>query len=241
VSRPERPPATFAVGKMVEGDQGEPEDRAAVIIREDTALLVIADGVGGRPGGGDAAEMALELVRHAAGRLKDLRDAETWVGVLADIDRHILGDPLAGETTAVVAAVWAGGAAGASVGDSGAWLITPWSSEELTQHQNLKPVLGTGGAVPAPFFTRASTGSVLLATDGLFKYTGAEKICQVVRERAPGEAAAGLVDLVRLRSGMLPDDVGVVVCRIPEPSGAARRSVRDRVFELWGKTKAKLE
>ena len=67
----------------------------------------------------------------------------------------------------------AGNVAGASVGDSGAWLVNPASGRfvDLTANQHRKPLLGSGRARITPFFhsKKATSRDVLLvASDGLF-------------------------------------------------------------------------
>ena len=54
---------------------------------------------------------------------------------------------------------------------------------------------------------------MLVATDGLVKYAPAARICAAARDKSLHAAAGKLVDLVRLKSGALPDDVGVALCR----------------------------
>ena len=56
-------------------------------------------------------------------------------------------------------------------------------------------------------------GVLLVATDGLFKYASAPVIAGVVRDGTVAEAAERLLDLVRLRSGKVADDVAVVLVR----------------------------
>ena len=68
--------------------------------------------------------------------------------------------------------------------------------------------------MPVPFSARRFEGTLLLASDGLFNYTSDERISEVAREAEIEPAATHLVELVRLRSGALPDDVSVVLCRL---------------------------
>ncbi len=52
---------------------------------------------------------------------------------------------------------------------------------------------------------------LVVATDGLFKYASAERIATAVRVGDVSQAAERLVALVRLTSGGLQDDAGIVV------------------------------
>ena len=56
---------------------------------------------------------------------------------------------------------------------------------------------------------------LLLATDGLLKYAPPERICDSVRRDLPAaETCNELIRSVRLPTGSLQDDVGVVLLRI---------------------------
>jgi len=184
--------------KIVVGSRPDLEDRAQILERGASLVVVVADGAGGRPGGARAAELAVRLVEDDVATVRELRDPEEWCRVLARADRTLLSDPAAGETTAVVAVVSPEGITGASVVDSGAWLITSNGFQDLTARQRRKPGLGTGGAVAVPLTARGPAGTLLVASDGLFRYADAEQICEAVRESDLDAAARSLVDLVRL-------------------------------------------
>jgi serine/threonine protein phosphatase PrpC len=202
--------------KVIEGYRAECEDRAEILEVGAAVLVVVADGAGGRPGGARAAEAVLDGVRQAAAAGFSGLDPWAWCKLLAEIDRAVSRDPAAGETTAVAATVTPAGLAGASVGDSAAWRVTAKGWYDLTRRQERKPFLGTGAARPVPFALGAWDGTLLVATDGLLKYTSAERIAEAARGPDLPRAAGQLVDLVRLRSGGLQDDVAVVLCR-PSP------------------------
>ena len=79
-------------------------------------------------------------------------------------------DPtLPGETTTVLLIVDGNRLYGASVGDSEAWMLGT-ANLRLTASQQRKPLLGSGAASPVPF-SAVLDGVLLLASDGLFKYT----------------------------------------------------------------------
>jgi serine/threonine protein phosphatase PrpC len=190
------------------------EDRAAVIEVGETTVLVVADGAGGRPGGARAAEMMIRVVRDSLAESPRCYDPRFWCNILQQADQALVEDTEAGESTAVVVAVRELSIIGASVGDSGAWLIAETALHELTARQQRKPFLGTGMAFPAPFILTGIPGTLLVASDGLFNYTGHDAIGSVVRGSNLEAAARALVDLVRLPSGRLQDDVAVVLCRL---------------------------
>jgi serine/threonine protein phosphatase PrpC len=81
----------------------------------------------------------------------------------------------------------------------------------LTQHQQRKPILGSGDTEPVPFRQPVVPGILLLATDGLLKYTSTEKIISVCRENPVALAAPRLLELVRYPSGAYPDDVTFIM------------------------------
>jgi serine/threonine protein phosphatase PrpC len=203
----------YETATAIEGYRAELEDRAEVIERGSELVLVVVDGAGGRAGGARAADSVIQGVRQAAATFRRLDDPRAWCRLLSEMDQVLLEDPEAGETTAVVAALSPAGIVGASVGDSGAWLVTPKEYADLTENQRQKPFLGTGAAIPVPFKARRLDGTLLVASDGLFKYADWERIAEVALETDIQQAAGHLVDLVRLRSGGLPDDVSVVLCR----------------------------
>jgi serine/threonine protein phosphatase PrpC len=82
---------------------------------------------------------------------------------------------------------------------------------DLSQSQQRRPFIGSGNAWPVSFEHPNQGGSILLATDGLLKYTSAERIIATCREKPAELAARRLIDLVRYQSGALPDDVTIIL------------------------------
>jgi PPM family protein phosphatase len=193
---------------------GNPEnqDRGAVIHSPSGLILVVADGAGGRSGGAEAATLAIEVVRRTA---HELHDSESCVGLLREMDHVIAKDDAAGETTCALAVITEAQLYGASVGDSGILLIGQSDFADLTQGQSRKPFIGSGTAGPVSFIhDRSGAARLLLATDGLLKYTSAERIVEACRTQDTETAARQLIELVRYRSGALPDDVTVILARL---------------------------
>lgn len=182
------------------------QDRAAVIPRGEWLVAVVADGAGNSARGATAADAVLDVVRAAEPPFS----AEEFVKLLTGLDDRL---EEGGETTAVVVAIGPSLIVGASVGDSIAWLLGS-GVDDLSAEQLVKPLIGSGGAKPIGFTrARPAAGTLLLASDGLAKYAKAEVIAETAPSGALDDAARGLVDLVRLKSGTLPDDVGLVIAR----------------------------
>ena len=133
--------------------------------------------------------------------------------MLRTLDRAMHHAPQTGESTAVLAVVSNGVIQGASVGDSVALLVDTRELHDLTGAQRRKPLLGSGEALPVEFGEELRGRTLILATDGLHKYWGPG---DAHRALAAGDAAVSLrllVDSVRLSSGSLHDDVGIVLIR----------------------------
>jgi serine/threonine protein phosphatase PrpC len=206
------------------------EDRAEIIPAHRSRILLVVDGVGGRAGGGDAASLLLELARDVAPHITRL-DAPAWARFLTQADLIVHDDAEGGETTAVIAQVSDDGhrIVGASVGDSEAWFVTDDGLFDLTETQRKKPFLGSGAARPIPFALPVppSGGTLLLATDGLFKYASQERILDAVRLPGIEDAADELINAARLRSGSFSDDIVLLLCRV-EP-GSRKQSLWERI------------
>lgn len=187
------------------------EDRATVLDIAGARIIAVADGAGGISHGDRAAEAVIHRLELFLGRGLPPGREQTWTGFLDECDHAIRQTPDCGQTTAVVLAVLPGTICGASVGDSEAWLVTAQAVHPLTSGQRRKPFLGSGCVTPVPFRTRFEGGRLLVGTDGLFKYADRNRIQQVVSMATPEMACRALIDLVRLPSGKLQDDVGVVV------------------------------
>jgi serine/threonine protein phosphatase PrpC len=182
-------------------------DRAAALPTPGGYLAAVADGAGGTGGGAATAERLIT----ALSKLTAEAGSADWWTVLLELDEE-LARGRGGETTGVVAFVSADRVTGASVGDSAAWLISPSGGfTDLTVHQRRKPLIGSGEALPVEFQAEFRGGRLLLASDGLLKYTTAERICELAMAESLTDAVSALVECVRLPSGGLQDDVAVVL------------------------------
>jgi hypothetical protein len=140
---------------------------------------------------------------------------EGWAAILRQTDFR-LGD---GEAAVVVVDLRPEGIYGASVGDCQAWVLNDGAIINLTASQRRKPLLGTGKAQPMGLSGGSLQGVLIVATDGFCNYVKPASIGPLV---TPAESALtaefqslprALLSLVRLKSGELWDDVGLVVCR----------------------------
>ena len=187
------------------------QDRVATAANEKGFIIVLADGAGGF---GDGALVAQFIVDKAIEAFNEriLVGSSECASFLAKLDQLLIAQGEQGESTAVILVVESNSILGASVGDSGALLIRHNKSViELTDHQHRKPLMGTGRANPIAFGEVFLEGTILVASDGLLKYTSLEAIKSIVTTNAIDDIANRLVDLVRLRNNVLSDDTTVVV------------------------------
>lgn len=193
------------------------EDRLGVHQIDRGVVVVVADGVGGVSGGGRAANLAVKIVAAAVLQGTFNRfSADPWVELLIHADAIIASDRHAGETTVVVVAIAEDGrVVGASCGDSGAVIVkTSGDLDDLTAGQHKKRRLGSGRATPTRFERATLDGTLVIATDGLFSYARPQAVARVAVEHDDlEETAEALVQAVRLPSGILQDDVTVVLMR----------------------------
>lgn len=193
---------------------GNPEnqDRGLVLQDGERVVLCVTDGAGGLSGGAEAASMAVEWVRR---KVALMNNADSCAEVLRLMDAAIAKDSVAGETTCALAVVTPEEIFGASVGDSGVWLIPDNGTHaDLTQAQQRKPMIGSGSAWPVPFRHPMQGGFLLVASDGLLKHTSAARIVETCRQHPAELAAQRLIELVRYPSRALPDDVTLVLSRL---------------------------
>jgi serine/threonine protein phosphatase PrpC len=192
------------------------QDRAIAVEVDDKLIVAVADGAGGIGGSERAAELVVWMVEALARRSGwNPIDEQTWRDFLSTLDASIAQND-GGQTTAVVLAAAPGWICGASVGDSEAWLIADGQLVDLTADQWRYPFLGSGLARPVSFHHKHGGGTLVVGTDGLFKYAPVPRIIEVA-SGPPELACRALIDLVRMPNGKLQDDIGVVVCDLTRP------------------------
>lgn len=184
--------------------RGEGQDRGLVLPCEHGVVIALADGAGGTSGGERAAKAVVDRVAAVASHAYD------WPLLLAELDMQQIGY---GQTTAVVLWLTRDKIVGASAGDSGAWIVREAGIEDLTSAQHRKPLIGDGAIVTPLDAGGLRGGTLLVASDGLLKHAKHDDIARLALGSDLEAAAKALVELVRLPSGQLPDDVSVVLCR----------------------------
>ncbi len=180
------------------------QDRAQVFTRAGALVAVVADGSGATAVGGAAADLVIEAVKKAPANAD-------WAALLAEVDARLVKEGSGAQTTAVIVAIASGRITGASVGDSGAWIIDGDAVTDLTAGQQRKPLLGSGHARPVAFTAEKAEGRALLASDGLLKYAAQRFVAEAASGSSLDACADSLLALPRLRSGQLPDDVAVIL------------------------------
>lgn len=199
------------VAKQIHAGNRELQDRAQNYFVRSGLIIAVADGAGGMSGGAEAAEYTVNRVGKAtetiiAGGPESIRE------LLISIDREMSNAGNFGQTTCVIIYISEGKISGASVGDSGALVIRGGEIDSLTAYQSRKPFIGSGSAMPVNFTRDNFEGTLVVASDGLLKYTSEERIAAAI-EQDLEQSAKKLVELVRYPSGALPDDVAVVLAR----------------------------
>jgi len=182
----------------------------------------VADGAGGTEVAGHAAET---VIREITGSASLEHDSASWCDILRQTDFRVG----VGESTCVVVARSLKGIVGASVGDSKAWLIENDDLNDLTRSQVRKPLLGSGEAQPVGFEYPSLQGLLLVCTDGFCNYVRRDTLLRNVLWFDFAVLAHKLVEMVRLPSGELWDDIGIVACR---PRRTERSRKRYEITDL---------
>jgi len=200
---------------------GHPENEDAFLVRphpRDPACLLcaLADGQGGRAGGGPAARLACRTGVDLASEFApgELADLDRWLEIVCQVDQVVHRDGAAGLTTLVAFAVRGDQLVGASSGDSAAVVLCAGRPAQVVTAGQLKnPPVGSGDAAVRPLAaTLRRPWAVLAMSDGVWKYGGMERILSL-DPRADGDAIlSGLQGRARLPgTGEFQDDFTVVL------------------------------
>jgi serine/threonine protein phosphatase PrpC len=152
----------IVTAKQIHAGGHELQDRATVFWSGSNLVLAVADGAGGRSGAAEAADFVIGRTKQAI-HSADL-SPNGLCSFLVSIDQQMAGTKNVGETTCVIVVISSKGIVGASVGDSGAWCISPSGIDILRSHQLRKPFLGVGCATPSGFARPSMEGTLLLAS-----------------------------------------------------------------------------
>lgn len=202
---------------------GPNEDSAAVIpIGEDALVLVVADGVGGLPGGRNASNITVKAISDAVKKsnLADLRMA--ILDGIETANAKLLTSPTSSATTVAVAEIRPGVARSYHVGDSAIWVCgqrgkikmqtIPHSpvgfaveagllkETEALNHENLHLITNVVGSGEmriemGPELKLTSRDTILIASDGLLDNLMQHEIIRIVRKGPMDKAMDGLTQL----------------------------------------------
>jgi len=176
------------------GERGPNEDAYLTCLHprwRNAALCAVSDGQGGRPGGAAASALACEAIVGLAAECSPLRLhwPITWLPIARRADRLVQARPGAGFCTLVALAVTARRVSGAACGDSAAALsVGDGATQFLTREQKKNPPVGSGSASFTFFTARVSPRkpwTLLLMTDGVWKFTGVDPVIEAAISRAP--------------------------------------------------------
>ena len=167
---------------------------------QNAALCAVSDGQGGQPGGATASSLACEAIVGLAAECSPLRLhwPITWRSMARRADRQVRAAPGAGFCTLVGLAVTARRVSGAACGDSAAVLaVGDDATQFLTSEQDKNPPVGSGNASFTFFSARVSPAkpwTLLLMTDGVWKFTGLDPVIEAAISREP---APRIIDRLR--------------------------------------------
>lgn len=198
---------SFETAHLVEAYRERCEDRIEIIADGDRTLIVVADGAGGT---GDGLAAAETVIRETRANYGSIGNATDWSQFLSALDFRVQ----TGETTAVIVDIRPDRILGASVGDSCAWVIDGPDITDLTRTQIRKPLLGSQAAKPAPFWHGPLDGVLLVGSDGFFDYAKRDQVTPLIGRTDFFAIPRACIDMVRLPSGVLWDDIAVVACRV---------------------------
>ncbi len=206
---------------LVHSEAGEGHaNEDVVVVRPhpgDAGLLLcsLADGQGGQVGGARAAQVAGEESLRAACSFpaNELRGAAPWYTIVGAADEAVCEDDAAGFCTLVSLGVSGGEVWGASCGDSGALLLSGGRDFLLTEDQRKNPPVGSSAARPVAFSARLTPGwTLLILSDGVWKYVGWEHIVRTAVQNQGRELVAALRQAAwDANGGRLPDDFSVAL------------------------------
>jgi PPM family protein phosphatase len=179
-------------------------------------VAAVADGQGGQAGAAEAAQCGcrafLDQAKLAPSRM--LTSPANWLTWLRAVDEAVQRDKSAGYFALVALAVSDTALIGVSSGDCAA--VAYCGGEKpvvLTDRQSKNPPVGSASAHFTPFaLPLAPPWTVLLCSDGVWKYTGWEALYSLDPRQPGEEIVASLRRRAALpRTGELQDDFTMVL------------------------------
>ncbi len=181
----------------------------------DLVLCSLADGQGGRSGGGRAAEIAVRGSLEAAisFSVDDLRQPAPWYSIISAADDAVGEDDDAGFCTLISLGISKQKVCGASCGDSGALVLSGGPEILLTENQRKNPPVGSGAAHPTAFEARLKPDwKLLVVSDGVWNYVGWEQVGSIATQNQGERTIAALRQAARdANAGKLLDDFSVAL------------------------------
>lgn len=193
------------------GARSRCEDQVDTFEHLGATIAIVADGAGGIGGGFEAASTTVSVIRAQVTRRDEPATPASLTAALIHADAVLERTFMCGESTGLVVVICEGMVFGASVGDSEAVLADAGVVTDLTANQRRKPLLGSGSAMPVSFDPVPFRGMLVAGTDGLFKYCVRKAVADILSANDGKPVVGRLVSAVRLPSGALRDDVGIVV------------------------------
>lgn len=187
-------------------------DRISWVRHGQRVVFALADGEDKPIGGDFAAEYVIKGALKYAGKVHRPLPPEEWLEIFANLDEQLEREPT-GETRLVVVDTDGQALTGACVGDVMGALITDGAFVDFTKERVKQPLLGSGRATPRGFEAIFGDATLLMASDGLIKYTSEP----LMREAARGFDAQAVANLVHLPGGRLMDDTAVLLARMGKP------------------------
>ncbi len=138
----------------------------------------------------------------------------TWDEIFSAADARVARE-CSGFTTLIGLAVAPSFVVGGAVGDSKVYFLEEGGDfNDLSERQRKNPPIGGGCSWTTLFHLAEAKGSLLVVSDGVWKYAGYENLKDAAKE-IPNAGVEGLRDCVLSRQGgSLPDDFSILGMKI---------------------------
>lgn len=178
------------------GDRDDQQDSFGYTLKNDEAIIVVCDGMGGHQGGSTASSLAVSSLLSDYERaypaplpeqnlIRSVKDADRKIASLTGAD----GEPLNAGSTCVALMIRDDRLYWCSVGDSRAYLLRDGEFVQLTQDQNYRTVLderlSAGIITPAEYREEEKRG------DALISYLGIGNLSLIDYSKSPLTLARG--------------------------------------------------